>query len=191
MDTIIRVVAQNIKHLRVERKLSLEELSRVSGVSKSMLALIERGDGNPTLNSLWKIANGLQIPFDALTVRSQPNCEIIRLSEIDPILEDNGKVKNFPIFPDDQNRHFSVFYMQLQPGSCWKSDAHVVDTTEFILVTEGEVEIQAGEQVFHVKKDEGIHFQSDTQHGYRNVSEGVTKLYMIMYSVSNNPNNVD
>ena len=182
LDTMNVIVAKNVRRLREENKLSMEELAKLSGVSKSMLALIERGDGNPTLSSLWKIANGLQIPFDALTVRKQPNSEIIRLSEIDPILEDNGKVKNFPVFPDDQNRHFSVFYMQLQPGSCWKSDAHVVDTTEFILVTEGALEIQAGEQLFHIKEDEGIHFQSDTQHGYRNIAQGVTKLYMIMYN---------
>ena len=69
MDSMNTIVAKNIKRLREEKKLSMEELAKLSGVSKSMLAQIERGDGNPTLSTLWKISNGMKVPFDALTVR--------------------------------------------------------------------------------------------------------------------------
>ena len=47
---------KNIRRLREENKLSMDELSRLSGVSKSTLAQIERGDGNPTISTLWKIS---------------------------------------------------------------------------------------------------------------------------------------
>ena len=49
MDTMNLIVAKNIKRLREERNLSMDELAKLSGVSKSMLAQVERGDGNPTL----------------------------------------------------------------------------------------------------------------------------------------------
>ena len=62
MDTMNQTVATNIKSLREKNKLSMEELSKISGVSKSMLAQIERGDGNPTISTLWKIANGMKVP---------------------------------------------------------------------------------------------------------------------------------
>ena len=64
MEKINEIVANNIAILRKKNRLSLEELGKLSGVSKSMLALIEKGDGNPTLGILWKIANGLGVPFD-------------------------------------------------------------------------------------------------------------------------------
>ena len=48
MDSMNMIVAKNIKRLREENKLSMDELAKLSGVSKSMLAQIERGDGNPT-----------------------------------------------------------------------------------------------------------------------------------------------
>ena len=48
MDTMNLIVAKNIKHLREINKLSMDELAKLSGVSKSMLAQIERGEGNPT-----------------------------------------------------------------------------------------------------------------------------------------------
>ena len=51
MDSMNMIVAKNIKRLREENKLSMDELAKLSGVSKSMLAPIERGDGNPTIST--------------------------------------------------------------------------------------------------------------------------------------------
>ena len=56
MDPMNTIVAKNIKRLREEKKLSMEELSKLSSVSKSMLAQIERGEGNPTLSTLWTVS---------------------------------------------------------------------------------------------------------------------------------------
>ena len=53
------IVAKNIRRLREESKLSMDELSKLSGVSKSMLAQIERGEENPTISTLWKLSNGI------------------------------------------------------------------------------------------------------------------------------------
>ena len=52
LDSMNMIVAKNIKRLREENKLSMDELAKLSGVSKSMLAQIERGDGNPTISTL-------------------------------------------------------------------------------------------------------------------------------------------
>ena len=98
MDPMNLIVAKNIRRLREENKLSMDELSRLSGVSKSMLAQIERGDGNPTISTLWKISNGMKVPFDALTVRPENLYQIVKTSEIQPLLEDNGKVRTIRSF---------------------------------------------------------------------------------------------
>lgn len=52
-----------------------------------MLAQIERGEGNSTLSTLWKLSNGMKVPFDALTVRPKVPYEIVKTSEIQPLLE--------------------------------------------------------------------------------------------------------
>lgn len=181
MESIVSIVAQNIKRIRTSNRLSLEELARLSGVSKSTIASIERGEGNPTLSLLWKLANALRVPFDSLTVRSKSDFEISRLNDIEPIIENDGKLLNYSIFPDDQNRNFSVFYMRLKSGCRWCSEPHIVNTTEFIYVISGAVEIKAGDTTVHLKKNEGVHFQSDVPHEYRNTSDNETQLYLIMY----------
>ena len=59
LDRLNILVSENIKRIRQEKNLSLGDLAKLSDVSKSMLTQIERGEGNPTLFTLWKIANGM------------------------------------------------------------------------------------------------------------------------------------
>ncbi len=60
------IIAGNLKRLRNERQLSLSKLSDICGVSKVMLGQIERGESNPTINTIWKIAGGLRVPYTSL-----------------------------------------------------------------------------------------------------------------------------
>lgn len=182
MYTMNLIVARNIKRLREENKLSMDELAKLSGVSKSMLAQIERGEGNPTISTLWKLSNGMKVPFDALTVRPKIPYEIVKTSEIQPLLEDGGKVKNYSIFPDDENRRFAVYYLELEPGSYWQSEPHLRGTTEFITVFCGTLEIESDDKLFSVTKGESIRFRGDTIHSYRNVGTETAILHMILYN---------
>lgn len=182
MDPMNQIVAKNIKRLREEKKLSMDELSRLSGVSKSMLSQIERGEGNPTLSTLWKLSNGMKVPFDALTMRPKSPFEIVRTADVQPITEDAGRVRNYSIFPDDENRRFAVYYLELDPGSFWQSEPHLQGTTEFITVFQGELEITAADRQFRVCQGESVRFRGDTLHAYRNSGSRMAVLHMILHN---------
>ena len=62
MEKINEIVANNIAILRKKNRLSLEELGKLSGVSKSMLAQIEKGTANPSLGVLWGFSG--RLPMD-------------------------------------------------------------------------------------------------------------------------------
>ena len=182
MDSMSMIVAKNIKRLREENKLSMDELVKLSGVSKSMLAQIERGDGNPTISTLWKISNGLKVPFDALTVRPKSPYEIVKTAEIQPLLEDGGKVRNYSLFPDNENRRFAVYYLELEEGSYFESEPHLRGTTEVITIFTGKIEILADGQNFIVEKGESIRFRADTIHSYKNIGNETAILHMILFN---------
>ena len=84
-----------------------------------MLSQIERGNGNPSLSTLWKIANGMMVPFNALVSQQRAPYEVVRLSEMDPIIEADENLKNYIIFSGDENQRFSVYYIEVQPGYSW------------------------------------------------------------------------
>ena len=182
MDTINLIVSRNIKQARQEKGLSLEELARLSGVSKSMLAQIERGSGNPSLSTLWKIANGMKVPFNRLVHHPQEPYEVVRLSELDPILGERGKLKNYVIFPDDDNQRFSIYYMRVEPGYSWTSEPHVRETIEFITIFSGELELSIGEKTFRLKPGESIRFKADLVHSYRNIGDEALIFHNILYN---------
>lgn len=59
-------LAARVRTLRTSRRLSLDALARSSGVSRSMLSLIERAETSPTAVVLEKLASGLGVTLAAL-----------------------------------------------------------------------------------------------------------------------------
>lgn len=61
MEQLINIVGVNIKEIRKQKKLTQEELAEKCELQTSYLAGVERGDRNITLQTLEKIASGLEI----------------------------------------------------------------------------------------------------------------------------------
>ena len=91
-------------------------------------------------------------------------------------------VSPYCLFPDDENRKFSVYYMELAPGSHWQSEPHLRVTTEFVTLFAGTIEITAEQKTIVVQASESVRFQGDTTHAYRNISDQTTILHMILYN---------
>lgn len=62
---IMRVISL-LKDVREENNISLAELSRKTGISKSHLSYIERGEKEPTISILWRISTALKIDIKDL-----------------------------------------------------------------------------------------------------------------------------
>ncbi|MCU6396765.1 helix-turn-helix transcriptional regulator, partial [Enterobacter quasiroggenkampii] len=101
LEKLNLIIAKNLKRLREEKALSLNELSKMTDVSKSMLGQIERCEANPTVSTIWKIANGLKISCTELMSMPEADFKIVDKSQVQPLIEDEGKVRIFPVFPFD------------------------------------------------------------------------------------------
>lgn len=71
MEDICKLVGTRIRGFRKQRKLSQEELAEKSDLHPTYIGQLERGEKNPTIESILKIANGLEIPMDQLFVNIQ------------------------------------------------------------------------------------------------------------------------
>lgn len=181
LDRLNILVSENIKRIRQEKNLSLGDLAKLSDVSKSMLAQIERGEGNPTLSTLWKIANGMQVSFNTLIAQPKLPYKVTKLAEIEPILDMNGRLKNYSLFSDIEN-NFSVYQIEVGKEISWISEAHLCGTAEFVIVIQGTLEIKLEEKTFILKKGENLWFKADVPHGYCNLDEGTTIFHNILYN---------
>ena len=66
-----RAPGRTIRRLRLERGLSQEVLSGLSGIARSHLSMIETGEKRPTLNTLSNIASALGLKLSALIERME------------------------------------------------------------------------------------------------------------------------
>ena len=95
MYNIQSIVAKNIADYRKKHQLSLDKVANATGVSKNMLSQIEKGQSNPTITTLWKIANGLHISLSQLTSTSNDTIDFIDESDIIPLIDKEVSIFRF------------------------------------------------------------------------------------------------
>jgi transcriptional regulator with XRE-family HTH domain len=76
-------VAANLKALRQQRGLTLSDLARRSGIAKGTLSKLEAGSSNPTLETLWTIADSLGVAIGELVAPVVGSSRIVRSGDSD------------------------------------------------------------------------------------------------------------
>lgn len=181
MDEMSSIISENIKKIRKERKLSLDNVSELTSVSKSMLGQIERGESSPTIATLWKIATGLRISFTSLVEEPVTGTKVIKKEEISPLLNDEGRFRLYPVFPYEEGRGFEMLYIEMDEGVSSVSVPHADGTEEFVIVYEGILSLTVDEEEYIIESGNSIRYMADKTHTYKNAYEGQTRICMLIY----------
>jgi transcriptional regulator with XRE-family HTH domain len=178
---LTHVVGRNLKRLRGERGLSLEKLSRVSGVSRAMLGQIELGQSAPTINVAWKISSALGVPFSALlNERAEGGLHLMPAAESKKLTSHDGRFTSRALFPFDERRRVEFYELTLRPGGVEQAHAHNPGTIENLVVAQGQLEMDVGGRREVLGAGDAIVFEADVPHVYRNLSGGETVMYLVM-----------
>ncbi len=178
---VTSVVAVNIKAIREQKKLTLDAAAELTGVSRSMLAQIEKGDVNPTISVLWKIANGYKVSFTSLVEKKTDEVSVIRQAEQTPLKEDDGRYLNYPIFAFDEKTLFETYRIVIEPEGMLSAQPHLNGSEEYITVFSGEVEIMVADEQFQLSKGDSIRFSANVPHAYRNIGSEIAELSMLIF----------
>ena len=84
MDYLSHNIAINLKRIRKAKAMSLDVVAEQTGVSKSMLATIEKGDANPSIGVLGKIMSGLRVDLQDLTQVPQGDVYLVDVENLEP-----------------------------------------------------------------------------------------------------------
>jgi len=175
------VVGANLRRLRVKRALSLEKLSKLSGVSRAMLGQIELGQSAPTINVLWKISTALGVPFSGLIGQRQAGGVLVLKGESAKTLTSHdGTFSSRALFPFDEPRRVEFYELRLKPKGEEHADAHAPGTVENLVVSRGTVEIEVDGARQVLAQGDAIVFEADSPHVYRNPSDAEAVMYLVM-----------
>lgn len=179
MDYFNKNVSINLRRIRKSKQMSLDSMSVETGISKSMLGQIERGEANPTIAVLGKIVSGLRISFDDLIGLPVEQSYVIRRENLTPIKESQGSFRNYAYFQYEEDRDFEVYSVEIEPGGLYPCGSHGEKTIEYLIVFSGELTLESGDEIHQLGQGDAIRFASDKDHFYKNNGTEIVRICLV------------
>ena len=181
MEQVSLKIGERLKEIRNTRQLTLDDVAELTGVSKPMLGQIERGQSSPTINVLWKISTGLKIPLSFFCRQQEAEYTAAGLDEKNVLMEENGGMRAYPLFPFDPIRNVEVFYIEFDAGVLHESLPHVAGVEEYIFLVHGTLKMTIGEKEVVLQEKQSLRFGADISHVYHNDSDRDCAVYNVIF----------
>lgn len=150
------------------RGLSLDAVAKLSGVSRSMVSQIERGESSPTVATLWNLTQALQVDFAGLLEARPPGgIEVVRASAA-PVIAARGSGVRIRILsaPEAVGRH-EVYELSFDPGAALISEPHRPGCREHLTVISGALVVESGEAQEQLGPGDTARYAADRPHAIR------------------------
>lgn len=173
-------LAASLKAARTAKGLSLDAVAKLSGVSRSMVSQIERGESSPTVATLWNLTQALQVDFAGLLEdRAAPAIEVIR-AEAAPVIAGRGVgVKIRILSPAEAAGEHEVYDLEFAAGGALLSDPHSPGCREHLTVLDGSVTVVSGEDETLLRAGDTARYFADRPHQIR-AETGAARAILIV-----------
>jgi transcriptional regulator with XRE-family HTH domain len=178
-------VGDAVRAERKRRGLSQDALAQKSGVSRAMLSQVELGQSTPTINTLWKIATALDVPFSRL-LRGEMASDAREATRtvtrsVQQFASADGAMVSRPLFVDDApGTRAELYELTLRAGAVERAEPHAPGTRERIVVTAGNVRFVVDGVVHDLSTGDGIAFVADVAHSYENHTTKDARMTLLM-----------
>lgn len=164
------MLGERIRAKRKERGKSLSELSQLTGLTASFLSQVERDVTEPSITSLRKIAKALDVPIFYFLLDAEEFSPVVR-SEDRKVLKFPQSHLTFELLTPDLSRQMELMMATLEPGTstCDEPLTHPGEECTFVL--QGEMEIQVGEDNYHLKEGDSIYYYCAIPHKITSVGK--------------------
>lgn len=150
-------LGERIRQRRKALGLSLRELADRVGLTASFLSQIERDLTSPSLESLRKISDALEVPIFYFLLDSGEKCPVVRRSERAE-LKLPGSNLTYKLLTPDLNRKLEAFLAEREPGDTKITIPLRQHTEEFLYVLQGQLEIELGDEVYVLGPGDSVSF---------------------------------
>ena len=183
METTAAAVSARIgaavRELRLAQRWSLGDLGRAAGLSKTILARIERGDGNPSVETLWRVSNALGVPLGSLLQPpAGPRARVIPARAGEPIRSADG-MDAWLLHAAGHEHRSEVYDIDLPRGADQHTDPHLPGTEELIVCIKGRMRGGPYDQEVEIGPGDAMWFTADVPHHYVALRDTRTLCWMI------------
>jgi transcriptional regulator with XRE-family HTH domain len=173
-------VGGRLRELRMERGKSLRALARLSGLSTNALSMIERGKTSPSVSTLYKISEALEVPITAFFRTETPRHDIVfrKASERTRVPFQRGIWEG--LGGESFRGRVEPFMLTLESGASSGRFGMIHSGHEFVLCIRGQLEYEVGDQRYVLEPGDSLLFASKIRHRWRNPGKNVTNAIFVL-----------
>lgn len=174
-------LAASLKSARRNKGLSLDAVAKLSGVSRSMVSQIERGESSPTVATLWNLTRALQMDFAGLLDdgAASPTISVTRAGGA-PTIDGHGERCRIRILsPPEQVGRFEIYELLFDAGGTLESTPHAPGAREQATVIEGRVSVSSGGATEMLGPGDTARYAADCDHALR-AADGPARVFLVV-----------
>lgn len=178
-------IAARVRALRAARGLSLEALATASGVSRSMISLVERGESSPTAVVLERLATGLGVPLASLFDAPQPTPDPVSRRAQQAAWRDpqSGYLRR-NVSPDGVDSPIRIVDVEFPPGArvAYETGPREPRVHQQVWVLEGCVEVTVGDDRHRLEAGDCLAHALDRPTAFHNPTRKPARYAVVLAS---------
>jgi quercetin dioxygenase-like cupin family protein len=175
-ETIVPI-GKKIKKVRLEKKITFDNLANETGFSVDFLKEIEAGKRTPPVGALLQISRALQIDSGYFLKEQESKLE----KRIRAYAKRTDNYAYETLTPGAENKHLKAFKVSIDPNKAHEGVGYQHEGEEFVYLIKGDIEIMVGDHVNILEAGDSLHFNSGIRHKMRNVGDEEAELVVVIY----------
>lgn len=178
-ERVSRSLAEAVRRFRAARSWTLDELAGRSGVSRRLIVQIEQGEANPSIGTLLRLADTLEVTLTDLVSAQEATLVGVRApSEATELWQ--GPAGGRALIEVSRGP-LELWSWTLQPGESHVSDAHHPGALELVKVRRGTLALEVGDETVQVRAGHSAWFDASRQHAYRNATTTQVAFTLVVF----------
>jgi transcriptional regulator with XRE-family HTH domain len=178
-------IAQRVRELRAARGLSLDTLASQSGVSRSMISLIERGESSPTAVVLDRLASGLGVTLATLFNASDdaaaaPREPVARLAEQLEWQDPDSGYRRRNVSPSWVPQPMQIVEVHFPPGARVAFETGDARLCQQVWLLSGSIEISQGSHCHRLREGDCLAMQLDQPAVFHNPTRKAARYAVVI-----------
>ncbi len=180
-DPLSSHLCRRLRQLRAGRGWSLDALATASGVSRSMLSQVERGQANPTLAVTFRIARAFGMSVGELVEApgATTQVEVIRAEDRSYHYRSDRDCRIRTLSPLNLEKDVEFYEVQLKEGGALRSAAHFAGTREFLTVQTGKIRVKSGNDTEELNRGDSASYRADVPHAIVNIGKSQALVFLV------------
>lgn len=174
-------MASALRRHREVHNLSLGDMSRLTGLSKTNLARLEAGDGNPSLETLWRLGRALGLSVGQLLEEEAPGAAAVLRRGDGPIVESSFGMRGRLLHTDHSRHRTEIFELDLPPRTEYRGEPHEVGTHEAVHCIHGQILCGPPDRPVVLAPGDTAFFDGSMVHVYAAGPDGGRALLVMSY----------